>query len=285
MNVPHRDHTASLLPDGKVLVAGRSDDVGLDVPEPFPSAEIFDPVASTWTVTGDLAFKNRTAPTSTLLGNGKVLLTGGNAEGGGPELYDPTTGTWSTGGSWSGPRLHHTASLLPDGRVLVTGGDRAGGAATPAELYDPTTNTWSVIGSMLQNRYRHTATLLTAGKVMVAGGDARAPFPPTSPGGRLASAELYDPGPQPQRAVSLTLTKHLNATGVVGGPAPWCVSGAKVSILRSGSLVASATTGPDGTYRVQLPDWAAKYQAKVKPSIVNNVPCNLALSPIVKHVH
>src|SRR5580704_3021286 len=105
-----------------------------------------------------------------VLTNGKVLVSGGVGTGNvilsSAELYDPTTGAWSSAGSLSVARAAHTATLLPGGKVLVAGGCAAVTCAATAlsELYDPTSNTWSTTGSLNTVRYFHTAVLLKTGK-------------------------------------------------------------------------------------------------------------------------
>jgi hypothetical protein len=169
MNVPRSGHTATLLPNGKVLVAG-GDQAG--------SAELYDPATGTWSVTGSMNTP-RSRHTATLLPNGKLLVAGGDSLGS-PELYDPATGTWSITGSLNIPRRDlYTATLLANDKVLVVGGLDT---STDAELYDPATGTWSVTGNLNTGRFWHTATLLPDGKVLVAGG-----------AGGGSSAELYDP--------------------------------------------------------------------------------------------
>jgi len=100
------------------------------------------------------------------------------------ELYDPTTGTWSTAGSMSVARAAHTATRVVDGRVLVAGGGNDVDIVASAEVYDPTTGTWSATRSMSVARELHTATLLTDGRVLVAGGLCACPS---------AGAEIYNP--------------------------------------------------------------------------------------------
>ena len=88
--------TATLLPNGKVLVAG-----GFSGSTTFNSAELFDPATGLWTSTGSMTTSRRNH-TATLLANGKVLVAGGANTGGfvsSAELYDPATGTWTTTGS------------------------------------------------------------------------------------------------------------------------------------------------------------------------------------------
>ncbi len=142
-----------------------------------------------FSATGGMLF-NRKSHTSTLLPNGKVLITGGEDWSTGylasAELYDPISGTFSLTGSMAMPRAFHSATLLPNGKVLVVGGDGVGGnKVADAELFDPATGTFSAAGSMATPRQNHTAALLSNGKVLIAGGGNLT--------GELASAELYDP--------------------------------------------------------------------------------------------
>jgi len=184
MTVGRQGHTATLLPDGRVLVAGGC----LDNPCPqgvaFASAELYDPGTGSWSATGSMSV-GRLFHTATPLMDGRVLVFGGSGGFGGAssgelasaEIYDPKTGTWSPTGSTSVGSFGGLATRLLDGRVLVTGG---GAGATRAELYDPTTGTWSPTGS--SSTFFNTATLLPDGRVLVAGGGANG-----------TSAELYDP--------------------------------------------------------------------------------------------
>jgi Galactose oxidase, central domain len=186
MNKARWGHVATLLPDGRVLVAGGFRTGG----DALASAELFDPGSGTWTATGRMT-RARAGHTATLLPNGKVLVVSGGAEEkeaeGDPrsasaELYDPDTGTWTATTSMIEARKGSTATLLADGTVLVAGGD---GDFTAAELYDPRTAKWTVTGSMVDGRFGHTATLLADDNVLVTGGCA------CSEPGALASAELY----------------------------------------------------------------------------------------------
>jgi Kelch motif. len=132
--------TATLLPDGKVLVAGGNAAGGA-----LDSAELYDPANGTWTTTGRMVTR-RTGDTATLLPDGTVLVAGGNDDVGpldSAELYDPGSGTWSAIVKMLAPRQSHTATLLPDGTVLVAGGDHGVDPPvdTPAEVYDPSSGT------------------------------------------------------------------------------------------------------------------------------------------------
>ena len=182
MNTGRSFHTATLLPSGKVLVAGGVGGSGAPT-----SAELYDPASDSWTTTTGSLNTGRYFHTATLLPSGKVLVAGGNS-GSGPltsaELYDPASNTWTTASSLIAARNSQTATLLPSGKVLVAGGYDGSAAINSAELYDPATGTWSRAGNLTTARYQHTATLLPSGKVMVAGGYSNG-------GITLASAELY----------------------------------------------------------------------------------------------
>ena len=184
MAVARFRHTATLLQNGKVLITGGT---SLDSSSPTATAEVYDPATGTFTVTGGMTTA-REDHTATLLADGKVLIAGGEGPVTGSselrptatvEVYDPSTGLFSTTGSMTAPRSLHTATLLPSGLVLIAGG---GDENSTAEVYDPATGSFSITGGMEIGRSGHTATLLPNGSVLVAGGGIFA---------GLASAELY----------------------------------------------------------------------------------------------
>jgi hypothetical protein len=128
--------------------------------------------------------------TTTLLANGKVLITGGGNDSGlltSCELYDTATGIWTNTGSLATARFGHVAILLSSGKVLVTGGATSygGGFMSSCELYDPVAGTWSNTGSLTTARAWHTMTQLSTGKILVAGGLSTGAV-------AIASCELYD---------------------------------------------------------------------------------------------
>lgn len=174
-------HTATLLANGKVLLAGGS------------TAELFDPATGEFTSTGSMETSRSNGSTATLLKNGNVLVSGGDDASGNPvataELFDPATGMFTPTGSMSVARAWHTATLLTSGEVLVTGGSSSGGAnatvTATAELFDPATGAFVLTGIMESPRELHTATRRMDGKVLVTGG--------LSGTGDLSTAELFDP--------------------------------------------------------------------------------------------
>ncbi len=189
------EHTATLLPNGRVLVAGGTDGRG----KVLASAVLYDPVRDRWTSAGSMA-ATRIGHTATLLPSGKVLVAGGLVlpfpapSLASTELYDPATNRWSSAAPMIESRTRQTATLLRDGRVLIVGGLTVmlqdGGLfpsqLTSAEIYDPKADRWSPTAPTDEHRLGHTATLLPDGRVLVAGGQADS-------GTFLKSTEIYDP--------------------------------------------------------------------------------------------
>jgi hypothetical protein len=179
-------HTATLLPNGKVLLISGGGDTRSGSGN---NAELYDPGTGLFATTGSLT-QIRFSPTATLLADGQVLVAGGignNTTLATAELYDPQTEAFTaTGGTgMTMPRRGHTATRLADGRVLITGGYSGNSATSTAELYDPITRTFTATAIMGTARSGHRATLLANGTVLITGGSGS--------GGSLNSAEIYDP--------------------------------------------------------------------------------------------
>lgn len=204
MNVARFAATATLLPNGKVLIAGGSG--------PFPvfaslnSVELYDPETDSFAASTPSMNEARAAATATLLPNGKVLIAGGGVSA--VDLYDPTTNSFAPSAltpSMIAVRSSATATLLPNGKVLIAGGLSATlTALASTEIYDPVTNSFAAGPSMNVARYAATATLLPNGKVLIAGGlDSPA---------AATSVELYDPVTN-SFAASSPLMNNVHASG------------------------------------------------------------------------
>jgi hypothetical protein len=252
-------HTATLLPDGKVLLVGGTsgvaktgdpgatfvDDAG---PDEAPWAEIYDPETETFHATRGPMNELRSRHTATALPGGRVLIVGGEdtpdtpiGAGKSAEIYDVESGLFTkTAANPLRPFSHHTATLLPDGRVLLTGGlarplPDGGREATAelrdAELYDPEKDSFEAGGSLARFRADHSATLLPSGRVLLVGG--------IEEGGD--SLEIYDP----PTGAFLPLEK-LPATRSGGHSATLLPSGS-VLIAGGSTLVSSAPAASSQT--------------------------------------
>ena len=222
MTAARWSHTATLLPNGMVLVAGG---------DGFGSAELYSPATGAFTATGSMS-SARQSHTATLLPNGLVLIAGGDGFDS-AELYDPNAGTFAATGSMTAARQSHTAMLLPNGRVLVVGGlnyahDTMNSTPPPfvsPELYDPAAGTFSATGNVtVARRQNHTATLLHNGMVLIAGGNGD--------DGGLASGDVYDPA-----------TGEFSATGSMSTARAWHTA----TLLRNGHVLIAGGAAADYT--------------------------------------
>ncbi|MGZ3450363.1 MAG: Kelch repeat-containing protein [Polyangiales bacterium] len=172
-------HAATLLPSGKVLLAGGHGAAILS------TAELYDETKGTFAATSPMTTV-RWEVTATLMTTGKVLLTGGSGGGSSAEIFDGV-GTFTATGSMKSSRWAHTATALSGGKVLVVGGNDGSGFTSSAEIFDGV-GTFTATGFMAEVRGYHAATALPSGKVLVTGGgeSGNGSVPP------LSTAELFD---------------------------------------------------------------------------------------------
>ena len=245
MRHPRSSHTATLLPDGRVLMVGGWAKEGTAA---LTEAEMFDPTTGTFQPAGILQ------GLTTLLPDGRVLIGG---RGAGVEFLDPSTGSLTSGPAM--PQRRHAASLvLPDGDILITGGlDGPGRGLASTIIYNPDTGDWRPGPELGTPRFKHAITKLDDGRILVLGGTSDDTV-------LLASTEILDltankstPGPVmtvprykfPDAVVRTTTGRLVVAGGTqVDVLAP---DGLNFAVIAIGSgaqrWTPTATALPDGT--------------------------------------
>ena len=183
LRVPRAVHTATALPDGRVLVAGGCTDPGCE--SATATTELFDPATRRF-APGPRLSRPRVGHVAVSLRDGSVLVLGGWS-GATPTASAErfVRSRFVAAASMLTPRGGFTATRLRDGRVLVVGGTTGSETAASAELYDPASGRFAATGSLARARNAHTATLLRDGRVLVVGGSDGADV--------LRTAEVYDP--------------------------------------------------------------------------------------------
>ncbi|HYD42069.1 MAG TPA: kelch repeat-containing protein [Anaeromyxobacter sp.] len=263
-------HTATLLADGKVFVAGGT---RLDASASIARStwELYDP--ATEAVTHGTLTPDRTSHAAVLLRDGRVLLVGGTSTVTGQganlrtcQLVDATTSppTFTDGGTLNGTALRSDLALLADGRVLAT--TTVDGVETGTEIFDPGTRQWTLATPRLHRRDHHATVALPDGRVLVFGGSVvdsgTRVFPP--------AAELWDPETGEWSEVPEPLAHRLSAYDAVvvlpggevlvaGGITDWpdgrVVMTTLVEVFDPGSLTWSidgALVRPRGHHTVTL---------------------------------
>jgi len=197
-------HSATLLPDGRVLVAGGVKyDPDLSTFLAVNSVEIYDPVMDFWTHAAPM-HAARAYHSAVLLSDGRVLVAGGRDRSNdnpdnrqatyviSAEIYDPITGDWTPTSPMHlySHAVERSVTLLSDGRVLFTGGKVfwSGEVVDWVGIYDPVADDWeNAVSPMHEARHDHSATLLPDGRVLVVGGEGKEKFH------YHKNAEIYDP--------------------------------------------------------------------------------------------
>ncbi len=177
MAVARARHTATLLPDGEVLVTGGATKFQGDTGSVTAKAEIFNPGTNSWRPAAPMS-KPRYVHAAALLNDGRVLVAGGwyatsnsDPSHNTAEIYDPSTNTWTATGSMTGARADYTLVKLGDGRLLAAGGvDPAYAVQASSEIYDPATGAWSATSRLLVGTMWPAVSLLPDGRVLLAGG-------------------------------------------------------------------------------------------------------------------
>ena len=266
LNTARYQHTAVLLPDGRVLILGGTGPYvsgGL-----IRSAEVFEPETASFRVVGDMTVE-RHPFTATLLRDGRVLIAGGDAAGT-AEIFDPDSGEFRSIASMTAPRTFHTATLLYDGTVLIAGGfngllypESGAQPLDTTEIFDPAAGTFSPGPPLLWKRAWHAATLMSDGRVLLTGGIREVPV-----GGEAVinrGAEFVDtvartasPAPlmQFERYAHQGLLLHDGLVALVGGIAylPEAIGISRPELYNAFTGANDRFEAPSGAPAVLLPN-------------------------------
>ena len=231
MSVPRYRHTATLLLDGRVLVAG-----GYGAGENWATAEIYDPTTDSWSSAGSMSI-SRSEAAASLLRDGRVLVTGGNCDLSGAcqtassDIYNPTTNTWTPVASMLMARESHQQFTLRDGTVIVIGGVNVTTptVASEVETFDLRTGVWTTGPSTLEPAFSVIGGVLSDGRIVLTSSD------PSDP----RFTQLYLPGPQAWVAGGDTTTARYQAFGVPFGNGKFLLAGGWVTCFPACTLASA----------------------------------------------
>lgn len=211
MTMTRAGHTATLLPDGRVLVTGGCTQRSCE--GVTAATELIDPASGT-SVRGPDMLQRRVGHTAVTLSDGRILLIGGFGQQGvlaTTELFDPATGSFAAGPELSAPRADVAAFLLPDLSVLVAGGFDGQVSVATTEILDATATAFRETAAMSVTRSSHAGALLSDGRVLITGGGSGG-----GSGEVRASAEVYDPAAGTWAATGeMTARRHKHAAAVL----------------------------------------------------------------------
>jgi hypothetical protein len=238
MNVARRSHTATLLPNGKVLIVGGGNGVSTTTSQPIQSVELFDPATGLFTLAGNM-LDRRSAHSAILLDDGTVLISGGSNGTGTlfptntAEIYNPADNSFTAVGPMNYPHLAQLPGKLRDGRVVQGSSyynethTSAGGRITDeSEIYDPVARTFTPIAPMFKQRIDIGALGLLDGTLLIAGGVTTSP---TFPSIFQPTSEVFDPATSAWKLSGIMSTGRDEFSGLLLDDGRAVISGGFVS--------------------------------------------------------
>ncbi len=206
-------HTATLLPDGRVLIVGGCTSHGCEAGDDANKAELYNTATGLFSPAGSMNDERASGHTATLFGQDKVLISGGwrqRRPTASAEIYHIDAGVFKKTDAMHVARTGHTATVLADGRILIIGGSNGTETIASAELFDPETHTFTPAAPLNAPRAGHVAIRLLDGRVLAIGGhDYHNDLV-------LDSAEIYNPQSGSfTPAGNLTMVRHKHGAALL----------------------------------------------------------------------